>query len=136
MAYWSPHIDFQRGGTAYVGHGLIASWSKRVTPTPLSSWASPTSVLPTRRFALTCKDFETPLGVVSPPDRAYVDRIAFARRPPTWTTSSRTATTEHSIEFQVVFLQYVLGGQREFSIVPILVGSFPRPDGTGRRSDR
>ena len=32
--------------------------------------------------------------------------------------------TEHSIEFQVVFLQYVLGGRRDFSIVPILVGSF------------
>ena len=31
---------------------------------------------------------------------------------------------EHSIEFQVVFLQYVLGKERSFSIVPILVGSF------------
>src|SRR5262249_12839457 len=32
--------------------------------------------------------------------------------------------TEHSIEFQVVFLQYLLGGRRDFSIVPVLVGSF------------
>ena len=32
--------------------------------------------------------------------------------------------TEHSIEFQVVFLQYLLGGRRDFTIVPILVGSF------------
>ncbi len=32
--------------------------------------------------------------------------------------------TEHSIEFQVVFLQYLLGAKRDFSIVPILVGSF------------
>ena len=39
------------------------------------------------------------------------------------TTSWRTAT-EHSIEFQVVFLQYLLGEQSRFSIVPILVGSF------------
>ncbi len=35
-----------------------------------------------------------------------------------------THRTEHSIEFQVVFLQYLLGGRRDFTIVPILVGSF------------
>ena len=75
-----------------------------------------------RRFALTCKDFETPLGVV-PTDRAYVDRIAsLAGRDLFDDELSHRA--EHSIEFQVVFLQYVLGGRRDFSIVPILVGSF------------
>jgi AmmeMemoRadiSam system protein B len=31
---------------------------------------------------------------------------------------------EHSVEFQVVFLQYLLGARREFSIVPLLVSSF------------
>jgi len=31
---------------------------------------------------------------------------------------------EHSIEFQVTFLQYLLGTTREFQIVPVLVGSF------------
>ena len=31
---------------------------------------------------------------------------------------------EHSIEFQAIFLQYVLGGRRPLRIVPILVSSF------------
>jgi len=71
---------------------------------------------------LTCKDFETPLGVV-PTDRSYVDRIASLAGRDLF-DDELSHRTEHSIEFQVVFLQYVLGGKREFSIVPILVGSF------------
>jgi len=75
-----------------------------------------------RRFVLTNKDFETPLGVV-PTDRTYVDRIAsLAGRDLFDDELSHRA--EHSIEFQVVFLQYLLGGRRDFTIVPILVGSF------------
>ena len=31
---------------------------------------------------------------------------------------------EHSIEFQTLMLQYVLGGRRDYTIVPILVDSF------------
>ena len=59
----------------------------------------------------------------SPTDRSYVDRIsALAGRE--YFDDELSHRTEHSIEFQVVFLQYLLGGRREFSIVPILVGSF------------
>ena len=75
-----------------------------------------------RRFALTCKDFETPLGVV-PTDRSYVDQIASLAGRDLF-EDELSHRTEHSIEFQVVFLQYVLGGRRDFTIVPILVGSF------------
>ena len=32
--------------------------------------------------------------------------------------------SEHSIEFQVLFLQHILGPARKFRVVPILVGSF------------
>ncbi len=114
-----PHIDFHRGGPVY-------TWSYREL---IERSDADTFVIlgvahqPCRhRFALTRKDFETPLGL-APTDRAYVDRIAeiagthlfddeLAHRP------------EHSIEFQVVFLQYLLGARRPFSIVPILVGSF------------
>src|SRR5262249_21736291 len=31
---------------------------------------------------------------------------------------------EHSIEFQTIFLQYLLGERRKFMVVPVLVGSF------------
>ncbi|MEO6808893.1 MAG: AmmeMemoRadiSam system protein B, partial [Isosphaeraceae bacterium] len=115
----SPHIDFFRGGPTY-------TWSYKELIE--NSDADVFIILGVahqfckRRFALTRKDFETPLGLART-DRAYVDRLAalagahlfddeLAHRP------------EHSIEFQVVFLQYLLGGRRDFSIVPILVGSF------------
>ena len=73
----SPHIDFQRGGPVY-------TWAYRELVEKRS--ADIFVILGVahqycrRRFALTCKDFETPLGVV-PTDRAYVDRIASLGRP-------------------------------------------------------
>ena len=115
----SPHIDFQRGGPVY-------TWSYKELVE--NSQADTFVVLGVahqycrRRFALTCKDFETPLGVV-PTDRAYVDRIASLAGRDLF-DDELAHRTEHSIEFQVVFLQYLLGGRRDFSIVPILVGSF------------
>ena len=115
----SPHIDFQRGGPVY-------TWAYRELVEKCT--ADVFVILGVahqycrRRFALTCKDFETPLGVV-PTDREYVDRIASLAGRDLF-DDELSHRMEHSIEFQVVFLQYVLGGQREFSIVPILVGSF------------
>jgi len=115
----SPHIDFQRGGQVY-------TWSYKALVE--HSLADTFVVLGVahqycrRRFALTCKDFETPLGVV-PTDRSYVDRIASLAGRDLF-EDELSHRTEHSIELQVVFLQYVLGGRRDFTIVPILVGSF------------
>ncbi len=115
----SPHIDFQRGGPVY-------TWSYKEL---VENSAADTFVVLgvahqycRRRFALTLKDFETPLGVV-PTDRSYVDRIAALAGRDLF-DDELSHRTEHSIEFQVVFLQYVLGGRRDFTIVPILVGSF------------
>jgi AmmeMemoRadiSam system protein B len=115
----SPHIDFQRGGPVY-------TWSYRELVE--RSGADTFVILGVahqycrRRLVLTWKDFETPLGVV-PTDRAYVDRIAALAGRDLF-DDELSHRTEHSIEFQVVFLQYVLGGRRDFTIVPILVGSF------------
>jgi AmmeMemoRadiSam system protein B len=115
----SPHIDFQRGGPVY-------TWAYRelversdadvfvvfgVAHQPCAS-----------RFALTTTDFDTPLGVV-PTDRDFVERIA-ARAGRRIFDDERAHKPEHSIEFQAVFLKYLLDGRRRFSIVPILVGSF------------
>jgi len=115
----SPHIDFRRGGPVY-------TWSYR----ELAEQADIDTVVILgvahqhcrRRFALTLKDFETPLGVVRT-DRDYVERIATAAGAELF-DDELLHRAEHSIEFQVVFLQYVLGKERPFSIVPILVGSF------------
>jgi AmmeMemoRadiSam system protein B len=70
-------------------------------------------------FCLTDKDFETPLGVVEG-ERSLIQKLQqvggdiiaandFAHR------------SEHSIEFQLIFLQHLLGGV-SFAIIPILCG--------------
>lgn len=114
----SPHIDFGRGGTAY-------TWAyKRLVE---ESDAQVFVILGVAhqycrsRFILTRKDFATPLGVV-PTDRGFVDRIADAVGGEPF-ADELTHRSEHSIEFQAVFLKHVLG-DRPFTIVPILVGSF------------
>lgn len=115
----SPHIDFARGGPVY-------SWSYRELAEKCD--ADIFVILGVahqycgNRFALTRKDFETPLGLART-DRAYVDKIAALAGDHLF-DDELAHRTEHSIEFQVVFLQYLLGDSRPYSIVPILVGSF------------
>lgn len=115
----SPHIDFQRGGPVY-------TWSYRELIE--QSDADVYVILGVahqycrNRFALTRKSFQTPLGVAKT-DGSYVDQIASLAGKHLF-DDELAHRTEHSIEFQVVFLQYVLGRCREFTIVPILVGSF------------
>lgn len=74
------------------------------------------------RFGLTRKPFRTPLGDV-PVDVALVERLEEAA-PDAVTREDYCHRIEHSIEFQVVFLQHVFG--TEVRIVPILVGSFTK----------
>jgi AmmeMemoRadiSam system protein B len=115
----SPHIDFHRGGPVYTW-----SYKELVEQSDADTFVilGVAHQYCRNRFVLTRKDFETPLGLV-PTDRSYVDRIASIAGQELF-EDELSHRTEHSIEFQVVFLQYLLGGIREFSIVPILVGSF------------
>jgi AmmeMemoRadiSam system protein B len=72
-------------------------------------------------FILGEKDYDTPLGKV-PVDRDVVS--ALKKRVPDWGADHEGLhRTEHSIEFQAVFLKYCLGG-RPFRIVPILCSAF------------
>ena len=115
----SPHIDFKRGGPVYTwSYKDLAAHAGIDTFVILGVAHQHCS----RRFALTLKDFETPLGVVRT-DRAYVERLAALAGSELF-DDELLHRAEHSVEFQVVFLQYVLGQDRAFSIVPILVGSF------------
>jgi AmmeMemoRadiSam system protein B len=114
-----PHIDFGRGGPVY-------TWAYRELAE--KSDADVFVVLGVahqycrNRFALTRKDFETPLGTVAT-DRDFVDAVA-EHAGFHFFDDELAHRTEHSIEFQAVFLQYLLGGRRDFTIVPILAGSF------------
>lgn len=113
-----PHIDFGRGGSCFArGYKEIETSARAGCFILLGTAHGETEGL----FALTRKDFETPLGILRT-DQELVGALErgggkgffqgeFAHR------------TEHSIEFQVVFLQY-LYGDRDITIVPILCSSF------------
>jgi hypothetical protein len=127
----SPHIDFRRGGAAFAwAYDRVVAESDAEVFVILGTAHTPLAGL----FSVSSKDFATPLGTART-DREFI--AALSRR---LKGRSRERVFEdelphrheHSIEFQAVMLQYVLGGRRDYSIVPILVGSF-HPFVAGRR---
>jgi AmmeMemoRadiSam system protein B len=113
-----PHIDYARGGRSY-------TWAfKEVferTPARLFVIVG-TSHYSLHRFTLTRKHFQTPLGIV-PTDQDYIDRLVRHHGDGLFDDEVAAHLPEHSIELEVVFLQY-LYTDRPFRIVPLLVGSF------------
>lgn len=111
----APHIDFHRGGPAYAwGYRDLAERSDAdcfvVFGTCHAGMAEP--------FALTLKDFDTPLGP-APVDREFADGLA-RRAGGDVFGSELSHRAEHSIEFQAVFLRYLFAGRRDVTIVPVL----------------
>jgi AmmeMemoRadiSam system protein B len=72
------------------------------------------------RFGITRKAFATPFGQVQT-DAVITDRLA---KQPAAIVEDYCHSIEHSIEFQVVFLQYLFGA--DVRVVPVLCGSFAR----------
>src|SRR5712664_3086277 len=111
----APHIDFHRGGPAY-------AWAYRdlaergdadlfvVFGTCHAGMEHP--------FALTRKDYDTPLGK-APVARDFVEALAARARQDCF-ASELAHRAEHSIEFQAVFLRYLYAGRRDVEIVPVL----------------
>ena len=113
-----PHIDYARGGITY-GWGfkeVVERADAGLFVIVGTSHYSP------NRYTLTRKNFKTPLGTV-PTDQGFIDRLVahygdglfddpFAHLP------------EHSIELEVLLLQYLYEGDRPLRIVPLVVGSF------------
>jgi AmmeMemoRadiSam system protein B len=111
----APHIDFHRGGSTY-------AWAYREVLE--RSDADLYVVLGTCHagmpdpFAVTLKPYDTPLGPV-PVDREFYD--ALSRRARQDLLASEPAhRAEHSIEFQAVMLQHLVGRRRPFAILPVL----------------
>jgi MEMO1 family protein len=126
----APHIDFHRGGPAYAwGYRDLAERSDAdcfiVFGTCHAGIPDP--------FALTLKDYDTPFGP------AVVDRAlatALAHRAGQDVFASELAhRTEHSIEFQAVFLRYLFAGRREFTIVPVLASFVHEAIARGQRPE-
>jgi MEMO1 family protein len=70
------------------------------------------------RFGVTRKPYATPFGATRT-DAAITDRLVAQ---PAAITEDYCHATEHSIEFQVVFLQHLFGP--DIRVVPVLCGSF------------
>jgi len=83
------------------------------------------------RFGLTRKPFLTPLGEAAV-DTGLVDELA-ARGGDAVTIEDYCHAVEHSIEFQVVFLQQVLGP--DLQILPVLCGPFASATRAGGRPE-
>jgi AmmeMemoRadiSam system protein B len=114
----APHIDFTRGGTCYAhAYKALGESDSADIFCILGTCHTPMQ----NPFAFTCKAFETPLGTVEVATD-IVEECA-QRLPFNPFHDEFSHRTEHAIEFQVVFLQYLLG-KRAFTIIPILCNSF------------
>jgi AmmeMemoRadiSam system protein B len=118
-AVLAPHIDYGRGGRTYTW-----AFKELVEQTTSSLFVIiGTSHYSRHRFTLTRKHFKTPLGVV-PTDQDYIDRLEKYYGPALFADEYQAHLPEHSIELEVVLLQYLLAESRPIRIVPLVVGSF------------
>ena len=113
-----PHIDYGRGGRTYAW-----AFKELFERTPATLFVIiGTSHYSLHRFTLTRKHFQTPLGI-APTDSSYIDRLVAHYGEGLFDDELLAHLPEHSIELEVVFLQYLLG-RSPFRIVPLLVGPF------------
>jgi AmmeMemoRadiSam system protein B len=114
-----PHIDYQRGGLTYAW-----GFKEMVEQTNASLFVIiGTSHYSGERFTLTRKNFRTPLGTVAT-DQHYIDRLVHHYGDGLFDDELMAHLPEHSIELEVVLLQYLYEGRRPIRIVPLVVGSF------------
>ena len=112
----APHIDLEAGRRVYTAayQAIMTAMPERIVILGVGH------SMHKEMFSLTSKAFETPFGTVDTDNRvvaeltragnAIISRDDFPHR------------DEHSIEFQLIFLQHVLR-EVPFTIVPILCGS-------------
>jgi AmmeMemoRadiSam system protein B len=113
----APHIDIRRGGVCFAySYAALARECTADTFVVLGIAHIPTE----RRFVLTTKDFDTPLGTV-PCDREFVEDIN-KRCSIDFFKDEWTHRGEHSVEFQALFLRYIYPG-RDIRIIPVLCSS-------------
>jgi len=128
FAIAAPHVSFDGGFRSYAAayRALPPDAAGRTfVVLGTSHYGAP------ERFGLTRKPYETPLGV-SRPDPTLVDRL-IAEGGDAVVVEDYCHAVEHSIEFQVVFLQHLFGA--DVRVVPVLCGPFARATAAGRPED-
>jgi hypothetical protein len=111
----APHIDFHRGGPTYAW--AYQDLLDRADADLFVILGTCHAGMPDP-FAVTLKPYETPLGPVHV-DRDFYEALR-ARANQDLLASEPAHRPEHSIEFQAVMLQAVLGARRPFTILPVL----------------
>jgi hypothetical protein len=126
----APHIDYHRGGPAYAW--AYRDLAERCDADLFVIFGTCHAGL-TQPFALTRKAYETPLGAAAA-DQDFIDALVKRARHDCF-ASELGHRGEHSIEFQAVFLRYLFGGRRDFTIVPILASFAHEALARGRRAE-
>ena len=117
----APHIDLRRGGRCFASSYAELARECRARTFVVLGIAH----VPTRHpFALTAKDFRTPLGTVAT-DRRFLEALT-ARCRTDFYEDEYCHRSEHSVEFQALFLQYLYGQEQRLRIVPILCSLPPQ----------
>jgi len=119
----APHLDYQRGRPCYAA--AYATLRQRTAPDRViilgtNHFGRSTSVV------ATAGDFSTPLGTTRI-DMAFLERLE--ARCGNLRTYELDHVREHSIELQVVWIQYLFGTD-SFEIVPLLCSDPCGPTGT------
>jgi AmmeMemoRadiSam system protein B len=124
-----PHIDYGRGGPTFAW-----GFKEVFERTDASLFVIiGTSHYSPARYTLTRKHFKTPLGVAQT-DQDYIDRLVNHYGDGLF-DDEICQLPEHSIELEVVLLQYLYENRRPFRIVPLLVGPFQDCVETGSRPE-
>jgi len=123
----APHVSPEGGWRSYgAAYGALdpAARDRTFIILGTSHYGAP------ERFGLTRKPFRTPLGETTI-DHGLVSRLAAAAGPES--LEDYCHAVEHSIEFQVLFLQHLYGP--DVRVVPILCGPFAKATYTGGRPE-
>jgi AmmeMemoRadiSam system protein B len=111
----APHIDLRVGKEVYArAYAAIREANPKIIVL-LGTGHS----LHDSYFSLTEKNFETPLGLART-EKSFIRRLKEAGKEVV-AQHDFDHRNEHSIEFQLIFLQYLFGSN--FSLVPVLCGS-------------
>lgn len=111
----APHIDIRAGGECFArGYHALATGQPSDVYVILGTGHAGVEGM----FTACTLDFQTPLGTVET-DRDLLDALEreLGRDP---AEEEILHATEHVIEFQVVFLQYLFSERHDFKILPIL----------------
>lgn len=120
FAFFSPHIDYARGGPVYAS--VWARARAAVEAAEIAVLIGTDHQGPPGSWTLTAQHYATPYGPL-PTDAAGVDALAGAIGHAHAFAGELRHREEHALELVAVWLHHLRGG-RPIEVVPVLVGGF------------